>query len=104
MASLDDNPHYWLAAYGIQAHYFKWAVATGALDDIDPPAGKDASWVQPSLLPGIRAQKAVKRPRRLYRSPPPHRADALTETGEDWRIIRALPSRPVLRGGLRLNG
>lgn len=33
-----DNPHLWLASYGIANPYFCWAVAHGALDNVRAPS------------------------------------------------------------------
>lgn len=82
-----DNPHFWLSAYGVRSHYFVWAVAHGALDDIDPPTPVEERWVQPSLLEDVEDRRSSRPPApRLYRSRAPVRSDVYRESLEERRI------------------
>lgn len=101
-----ENPHLWLASYGVRSHYFLWAVAHGALDDIDPLAGGREGFVQPSLLAEVESV-IVSRTRasraRVYRSRAPHRTDVLGEDAAARRVramlgIRLSDRKAVLRG------
>lgn len=87
-----DNPHYWLAAFGVRSHYFCWAVANGALDDIDPPAQLGGDGEQLDLIPGAVKPCPPKTPRRLYRS----RAPNVSDVAGEYYLVKILPSRPRL--------
>lgn len=99
MASLDNNPHYWLVAHGIRDPDFVWAVAHGWLDDIDPLEPEEDHGRQLQLplcgemLPEHPFPAQPPRLRRLYRSRPPNRRDVLM----GGATSSILPSRPRLR-------
>lgn len=82
------NPHYFLAAYGIQNHYFVWAVAHGALDDIDS-AVRFEHWTQPALFDDVAPLRPERPTRNVYRSRP-NKSDVPAWNRE---TLRALPVR-----------
>lgn len=97
-----SNPHFWLASYGIRSEYFCWAVAHGALNDIDPPQPKAEAWKQPALAGmGARGYSAPRpKPRRLYRSRPPVKSDVPAwnrETLKYLPVVHRLRDKYVLR-------
>lgn len=99
-----DNPHAWLARFGIRAHYFVWAVAHGALDDVEA-ARHVEGWLQLPLMPDVEplVQPELTVAAVAYRSRAPHRSDVLVEDDASRRLrhklgIRLQDRKPVLRG------
>lgn len=99
-----SNPHFALATYGVRWHYFVWAVAHGALDDIEAGRVEGVDWVQPALLPGIQPARgfATYIAPVAYKSRAPNKADVLVEDRAARQARRKLGIRlsrkRVLRG------